>query len=570
MTAGPQSQTSPVNVVTPSSFSLLYRFGRSALDLAALISMAPAMMAASCGLLVAVAIGVFQAGMSLLHSPQSHSSFTLLRDPAIFILCVLTPFALTFAGAIFAWARTGSRWGLGLLLATCATAPFIAQGIAARQPKLLVDSQLLLMSDIGLVLSAALLVGMPAIAAIGSGCMLLSVQTPDPDDPAAARGRWRQLPTTMFASRHSFGRPAFWTSIAWAILQIVLAAFLTALACLAMFSVGAIASLVVLPRLQLAPWALHDDNMLYMQASVAVVSGLLASGFAIADLARYRSTRIPNALAVSAIAVATAYLATDWLRLLARTKASGLDFDGQEFVLFAFTFILFSTRSILARALIRQVERIRRRSARSARELAAIRSEPPILFLRSFTDDEQSVNANDAGLSFALGAPRSSVRIEELVSRIMFAAGPLVAFSNHAMKSAPIGAARDIVPMDAWQEQLMGYLLGSQIVVCFLGRTESFLWEIDQILEADLAHRMILVFSPTYLRDTSMVEHVPRLAGLFGFETATQERDVMSGARAMAFNPRTERFDVFTSRAADALGYEEAILNCALNVSGLR
>lgn len=220
-------------------------------------------------------------------------------------------------------------------------------------------------------------------------------------------------------------------------------------------------------------------------------------------------------------------------------------------------------RTLLSRAFVKAYVSLRSATARTARELSDTRPERPILFLRSFADDEQLVPSSDTFLAYAFGAVRPRVRLEEIVADIMFAKGPLVALADPGVGASPIGAARDVATHDGWQRAILAYLDRSQINVCFFGRTRSFLWEIDQILDRGRLSSTLIVFPPSYPNDRQLVHDAPRLAAMIGLRDEQDERARLAGARILVQDCVSGFCVVVISKGKGSFSYREAILDGA-------
>lgn len=223
--------------------------------------------------------------------------------------------------------------------------------------------------------------------------------------------------------------------------------------------------------------------------------------------------------------------------------------------------LLFAFRGFLIKPFFRSRRRILLSLARGARELAERRKEPPVLFLRAFADDEQYITSRDSAILQALGAPGRRQRLEELVADRLSSLGPVVALQNPAVKATPIGAARDVASHDNWREVVINYIDRAQVIVVFLADTESLAWEIEQVSRAAKAERLILVIPPDYPSRRHVIA-VPALAELFNIADARQENELLSGARAIAFDAAQMSYVAFCSTQNDQSAYERALLAC--------
>ncbi len=111
---------------------------------------------------------------------------------------------------------------------------------------------------------------------------------------------------------------------------------------------------------------------------------------------------------------------------------------------------------------------------------------PPILFLRSFDDDEKQTyaNSNQAILDFSL-----ETRLSNHFSRF----GPFVAIGSPREKVPQLGAARVLLPDDQWQERVLDWMRRSQAIVMYSGKTHWVNWELRQVIESGSVPRLIVM-----------------------------------------------------------------------------
>lgn len=111
----------------------------------------------------------------------------------------------------------------------------------------------------------------------------------------------------------------------------------------------------------------------------------------------------------------------------------------------------------------------------------------PVLFLRSFDDDEklQYANAHKSFLDFSL---------ETRLTRHFLGFGPFVAIGSPKEKLPQVGAARVLLPDDQWQQRVLGWMLQSQLIVMYAGKTPWVNWELRQVLRGPGAERLLMLF----------------------------------------------------------------------------
>jgi hypothetical protein len=111
----------------------------------------------------------------------------------------------------------------------------------------------------------------------------------------------------------------------------------------------------------------------------------------------------------------------------------------------------------------------RRRMAPDARELLARDQRPPILYLRTFDDDnEESRNPDSGGMIFGT--------YEERLIRAMRRYGPVVAIGRPGERLPPLGAARMYADAD-WKRTVSELAAKARLVVLRPAATEAVLWE---------------------------------------------------------------------------------------------
>lgn len=100
-----------------------------------------------------------------------------------------------------------------------------------------------------------------------------------------------------------------------------------------------------------------------------------------------------------------------------------------------------------------------------AEEVLSNDARPPILYLRSFINEEQ-VHTEEAGFA-DLFAP----------------VGPFVAIGQPGEQLPPLGAARLYVENDNWQAKVLELLTQAKLVVIYGGETPGLGWELRQVRE---------------------------------------------------------------------------------------
>jgi hypothetical protein len=131
--------------------------------------------------------------------------------------------------------------------------------------------------------------------------------------------------------------------------------------------------------------------------------------------------------------------------------------------------------------------RARRYFQVQADSLLAVDRRPPILFLRSFDDDEkqQFASSQKALLDFSL---------ETRLSNHFFRFGPFVAIGSPKETLPQPGAARVLLGDDEWQGRVLDWMQNANLIIMYSGMTKWVNWELRQVVESGRATSLILMF----------------------------------------------------------------------------
>lgn len=141
----------------------------------------------------------------------------------------------------------------------------------------------------------------------------------------------------------------------------------------------------------------------------------------------------------------------------------------------------------LARWMILKGKRL---AARRAEDVLAEDKRPPVLYLRSFRDEDA-----DKGLSGVLrsGAATDAkpladsviawgTREQEALAVLLRQVGPYVAVGKPGEPIPEVGAARMYLPDDQWQARVGQLIDEASLVVVRAGATEGLRWEVGQLV----------------------------------------------------------------------------------------
>ena len=125
----------------------------------------------------------------------------------------------------------------------------------------------------------------------------------------------------------------------------------------------------------------------------------------------------------------------------------------------------------------------RDRAAQHAADVAEARRHTlgPVLYLRSFTDDDRA------------GARHGALTEEEHLARALAWVGPLVAVGRPGEQVTQVGAQRVYLKDDAWQSRVMELMKDAALVVLRTGSTQGFHWEVTRALVMLSPEKLLLV-----------------------------------------------------------------------------
>lgn len=129
----------------------------------------------------------------------------------------------------------------------------------------------------------------------------------------------------------------------------------------------------------------------------------------------------------------------------------------------------------------------------SFQQTAQIDGRKPVLFLRSFGDDQEL--KIDRSLTAVI-----NVSLEERFASYFHNFGPFVAIAGPSHRGvegnlAPhLGAAMVALGDNEWQSRVHEWIQTSSLVVMFPGLTTAVGWELTQVIQTNQVHKLLLVF----------------------------------------------------------------------------
>ncbi|MFI0714215.1 transferase [Streptomyces inhibens] len=151
----------------------------------------------------------------------------------------------------------------------------------------------------------------------------------------------------------------------------------------------------------------------------------------------------------------------------------------------------------------------RPRSARGAAQALLADGRHPVLYLRSFADDDTAAQVDDSGAYVSIHSR------EEQLTGALGAIGPVITVGRPGEPLPRLGAARFYLPLDDWQPTVLRLMELSQLIVLRLGLGASLWWEVGQARATQPARKLVLL-APGGLPEVAerLDEHLPTPSGL--------------------------------------------------------
>ncbi|MFB0620219.1 transferase [Streptomyces sp. AGS-58] len=129
----------------------------------------------------------------------------------------------------------------------------------------------------------------------------------------------------------------------------------------------------------------------------------------------------------------------------------------------------------------------RPRSVRGAAQALLADGRQPVLYLRSFADDDAAAQVDDSA-SFVSIHSR-----EEQLTGALGAVGPVITVGRPGEPMPRLGAARFYLPLNDWQPTVLRLMELSQFIVLRLGPGEGLWWEVGQARATQPARKLVLL-----------------------------------------------------------------------------
>lgn len=161
----------------------------------------------------------------------------------------------------------------------------------------------------------------------------------------------------------------------------------------------------------------------------------------------------------------------------------------------AFWGILLLAVFLMTQAAMALKRRARKLTRESFEETVRSDPRPPILFLRSFLDDQVTLPRPPLYVTYWLAEPTPRRLDHALVERFSTLA-PFVAIGKPGEEDLPFGAARFYVPDDEWESKVKEFAASAHSIVVIADESPGVKWEVERMLEEPFVRKSFFLASP--------------------------------------------------------------------------
>jgi hypothetical protein len=198
----------------------------------------------------------------------------------------------------------------------------------------------------------------------------------------------------------------------------------------------------------------------------------------------------------------------------------------------------------------------RRRSVLSANSLMLRDPREPVLFLRSFSDDQISLSRAKMPWLLRFFDPGAvSGSLEELLVWEYADIGPVIAIGRPSDGLPPLGAARQYCQGTEWQEIVHSLMHKSARIVIGVGQSAGLAWEIAAIRSLNFFEKTIFVFPPDLAKERSVLHN---LLTSLGFDGSSLQKLPKKGVISLSF-PTHEHPRLLVSSRITEIEYQIAL-----------
>ena len=190
-------------------------------------------------------------------------------------------------------------------------------------------------------------------------------------------------------------------------------------------------------------------------------------------------------------------------------------------------------------------------------ETLKLQENAPILFLRSFRDDQLCMHRKPQNIIarlFDLWSFRRNV--DELLIDEFAQFGPVIAIGNPRDKSVKFGAQRRFATDDTWRNIVSKAAESSQAIIVSASDTEGLLWEYELIKKNGYLDKTIFLFPPGLLGNKKTQSAISKFVEVFPNISLTHK---IGHKPLIAISTKHDSEGVWTSDTSEAQSYLVAL-----------
>ena len=145
--------------------------------------------------------------------------------------------------------------------------------------------------------------------------------------------------------------------------------------------------------------------------------------------------------------------------------------------------------------------RARRAALKPATEARRLDDRPPVLFLRSFENDQVSLRSASMAFAVRLADPAFEHAHLEDVLQTCLSIGPVIAIGRPDDVVPPVGVPRLYVETIDWQEVVIGLMHDASLIVVGISDSTGLRWEVEQLTTRHYLEKTVFVVPPEQARN---------------------------------------------------------------------
>jgi len=137
------------------------------------------------------------------------------------------------------------------------------------------------------------------------------------------------------------------------------------------------------------------------------------------------------------------------------------------------------------------LRRVKKFVVKSGKEVIEKDTRSPVLYLRSFQDEEEDSSVvNYFRSAFASNrrdlaktVPPAGIREQDALGHVFRKIGPYIALGKPGEELPELGSSKLYVPNESWQKTVLDFFTRSKLIIFRAGETEGLRWELTELVK---------------------------------------------------------------------------------------